>query len=249
MMTVIQDLLATAKKETPDQEVREVWAGIYFTGVWSCHLGIAATQSDVPCCFAKELDRAGQLHYRSAYELANLILSTNPLEVSVGMAALNSMIPINEQESVELNARDLILEHGRNKNIVMVGHFGFTETLRQSAKRLWVLELDPTFGDTPTDQAPDILPQADVIGITATTLLNHTFEGLSNMFPPHALVVMLGPTTPLSPVLFDYHIDVLAGSVVDDPLGILHLIGQGSPLHKPNGLRRFTLVRQSVANP
>ena len=197
---------------------------------------------------AKELDQAGQLHHRSAYELANLILSKNSLEVSIGMAAINSLIAVQEQESVELNARDLILEYGRDKNVAMVGHFGFTETLCQAAKKLWVLELDPAFGDTPADQAIEILPQADIIGVTATTLLNHTFEDLSNLFPPHAMVIMLGPTTPLSPVLFDYHIDVLAGSIANDPQNVLRLISQGSPLHRAQGLRRFTMVRESVTN-
>lgn len=243
-MSVIHDLLTAVKAKSPDQEVREVWVGAYFTGVWSRELGLATTQSDIPCCFAKELDHAGQLHLHSAYELADLLFSANPLEVSIGMAALNSMITVDTQNSTEINARDLILEHGRGKNVAMIGHFGFTEALRRAAKKLWVLELDPTFGDTPADQAPEILPQADVIGLTATSLINHTFDDLSKLFPPRALVVMLGPTTPLSPVLFDYGINVAAGSIADAPLDVLHLIGQGSPLHKPKGLRRFTLVRE-----
>lgn len=243
-MSVLQALLTTAKANFPDEKVREVWAGIYFTGVWSRNLGLAVTQSDAPCCFAKELEHGGRLQDRSAYMLMDLLLSSNALEVSFGMAALNSLSTADQPRAIELNARDLIIERGRDKHVVMVGHFGFTESLRRSARRLWVLELDPSFGDTPADQASDILPQADVIGITASTLINHTFEELSHLFPKNALVVMLGPTTPLYPALFDYGIDVLAGSIANEPQEILHLIGQGSPLHRPKGLRRFTLIRE-----
>ena len=54
---------------------------------------------------------------------------------------------------------------------------------------------------------------------------------------------MLGPTTPLSTLLFDYGVDVLAGARVTEPDVILHSVGQGSPLHRPRGLQRVTLAR------
>jgi uncharacterized protein len=178
--------------------------------------------------------------------LAVWVQSPHPLQVSLGMAALNSLLPLNQLEGVELNAKDLILEHGRDKKVALVGHFHFAEELRRTAAQLWVLELNPTTGDLPTTAAPDLLPQAEVIGLTASTLLNGTFDSLSRLFPPQAVVVMLGPTTPLSPVLFDYGVDVLAGSEVVDPVTLFHYIGQGSSLRKVCGLRRLTLVKDSA---
>ncbi|MFO8011204.1 MAG: DUF364 domain-containing protein [Dehalococcoidia bacterium] len=43
------------------------------------------------------------------------------------------------------------------------------------------------------------MPRADVVAITSTSLINHTFEDLIQLCDANALVIMLGPSTPLSP--------------------------------------------------
>ena len=80
-----------------------------------------------------------------------------------------------------------------------------------------MLELEPQGDDLPAAAAPEVLPQADVVGITGSTLANGTLEGLLALCRPEATVVLIGPTTPLSTVLFDYGADVLCGVLVDDP--------------------------------
>jgi uncharacterized protein (DUF4213/DUF364 family) len=242
-MRVIDDLLTSARLAGLDYPILEVLVGLHWTAVQSHYLGLAATQADAACCFTGEIHEAGHLHEKSVYELAEYLRSHSPLEASVGMAALNSCLPVDEQGAMELNARDFLIERGRDKNVALVGHFRFTEELRRAVRQLWVLELDPEPGDLPAEEAPQYLPQADLIGLTATTLLNNTFEGLSCLFPPQALVVMLGPSTPMNKVLFDYDVDVLSGIRVVEPGAILRLIGQGSPLRRPKGLRRLTLAR------
>ncbi len=245
VMTIIDDLLADARSSSPDCAVQDVLIGLHWTAVLSQYLGLAATQTEESCCFAEDIAEAGHLHQKTASELAEYLRSSRPLEASVGMAALNSFLRVDERNAVELNARDLIIEGGSGKNVALVGHFQFTEEIRRSAAQCWVLELDPTPGDLPASQAPQYLPQAEIIGITATTLLNGTFENLAHLFPPTALVVMLGPSTPLSRVLFDYGVDVLAGARVGDPQAILRSISQSSPLHRPKGLQRLTLKKRT----
>jgi uncharacterized protein (DUF4213/DUF364 family) len=55
---------------------------------------------------------------------------------------------------------------------------------------------------------------------------------------------MLGPSTPLSPVLFDYGFDALSGSIVIDRDKVINCISQGANFRQVKGVRKVTLRRR-----
>jgi uncharacterized protein (DUF4213/DUF364 family) len=109
-----------------------------------------------------------------------------------------------------------------------------------------IFEKEPQPGDLPEAAIPERLPEADVVGLTATTLTNHTFHEVMAHVRPGAYVVMLGPTTPLSPVLFDFGVDALCGARVTDPVAVrAHVAAAVSFRHIP-GIARAALLKEAA---
>jgi uncharacterized protein (DUF4213/DUF364 family) len=227
-VSIIDDLLAICG----DALVCEVRIGAFWTAVVledrRCGLASALRDDDHHQHGQYPVRGAGHLHERSARELAELARSDSLLETSVGLAAINALLNVGEDACLELKAEQVILDHGTGKGVVVIGHFPFIPRVREAARQLWVLEKRPGEGDLPAEAAPEVIPQADVVAITGTSLINHTFEELIKLCRPGAFVLVLGPTTPLSPVLFDHGVDVISGTLVTDPETVLQYVSQGA---------------------
>ncbi len=190
-----------------------------------------------------DVRQPGQLQRLSARELATLVTSPSPVERSIGLAAINALLPRTPAAWGDLNAEEVIARAGADGVVAIVGHFPFTERLRLRVGQLHVLELDPRGDDLPADQAPEVIPRADVLAITSVTLLNHTLDDLLALRRADALTILLGPSTPMSPLLFERGIDILSGAVVTDSDAVRAQLCQGAgfrQLHKA-GVRLVTM--------
>ena len=237
----------------PEGRIDSVNIGLFWTavvvdcqGVRRC--GLAATLSNPEFEHARlpVVEEAGRIEQRSALELANWVFSKSYTEVSVGLATINALLPPIENP-VDLAAEEYIARQGANSQVALIGHFPFVSKLKDQVKKLWVLELNPKGDDLPASAASQIIPQADILAITATTLINHTFEGIFNLRKPGAKVLLLGPSTPLSPILFQYGIDVLSGSIVENPDSVLPMVCQGATFRqiRNHGVRLVTVEASS----
>jgi uncharacterized protein (DUF4213/DUF364 family) len=241
-MKILDYLIASLGADAPAREVR---VGRFWTAVWSRACGLASTvgpnEHEHGATFVRG---AGSLAGRSSLELARLAYSESLLEAGVGMAAINSLLEIDESLCVELNAGALLTERGRGKKVALVGLVPFGPALRAGAGRLWVLELRPHPGDVIAPEAAAILPQADIVAITGSAFINHTIEDLLGLCRPKSFVMVLGPTTPLSPVLFDHGVHVISGTRVVDPELALRCLSEGATFRQMKGVRLLTMERQ-----
>jgi len=241
-MKILDDLIGSLRADAPAREVR---IGRFWTAVWSRGCGLASTTG--PGAHehgARFVEDAGSLAGRSALELARLAHSDSSLEAGIGLAAINSLLDVDEARCVELNAGDLLIERGRGKKVALIGHFPFVPALREAAAHLWVLELRPQSGDAGAGEAGDIVPQAEVVAITGSAFINHSLEGLLDLCRADAFIVVLGPTTPLSPILFEYRADVISGTRVIDPELALRSAGEGATFRQIQGIRLLTMARK-----
>jgi hypothetical protein len=142
-----------------------------------------------------------------------------------------------------VNAGAVLAERGAGKKIAVVGHFPFIPALREVASELWVIEQSPSTGEHPAEAAGTLLPRAQVVALTASALINQTMDRLLSLCDPNALVMVLGPSTPLSPAWFERGVELLSGSRVVDEQDVLRTVSQGATFQQVEGVKRVTLER------
>lgn len=241
---ILDELLDSLDHDAP---VREVLIGPHWTYVCSRYGGLASTLAweTTPHGHSSVRD-VGHLHEKSARELAEYARSENPLEVSLGFAAINSLLEVDESRAVEINAGQVLAERGRAKNVALIGHFPFIPKLREAVANLWVIEQRPGQGEYPASAAADLLPQADLVAITGTALMNHTLDNLLSFCRPASPIMILGPSTPLSPILFAHGATLLSGARVVDEAAARRTIGQGASFRQVAGVKLLTLEKKAA---
>jgi uncharacterized protein (DUF4213/DUF364 family) len=247
-MKGIETLLESVEQDAP---LRQIVVGAFWTQVVvdtePPRGGLASTLRAETGGPWPPVVKAGRLLNRSGRELADLLRSDRILEASIGLAAFNALLEVDTTPMTEVNADQVILERGTGQRVAIVGHFPFIERVRQAAAQCWVLELHPGPGDLPASQAAEVLPQADVVALTGTSLINHTFDELLGLCRPDAFVLLLGPSSPLTPVLFELGVSAVSGTRVIDADRVMRSVAQGATfrqIKRGGGLRLLTTVRE-----
>jgi uncharacterized protein (DUF4213/DUF364 family) len=239
-MKVLEDLISSLKGR--DVPVRSVHTCVFWTAVESRHCGLSSTFREAGPSHERGVRDVGGLTQKTALDLAGYARSDSLLEASIGMATINSLIDIDESKCIEKNAFEIMLEKGKGKNVAVVGHFPWIPKLRERIRNFWVLEQRLREGDLPAEEAERILPQCDVVGITGTSFINHTIEGLLSLCKG-AYVLLVGPTSPLSPILFNHGIDAICGSKVIDVEKVIRSISEGATFKEVQGVKLLTFVK------
>ncbi|HNW93842.1 MAG TPA: DUF364 domain-containing protein [bacterium] len=229
----------------PDQPLQAVVHGARVTAVRGERVGVCASmlrgcgESGAP----EAALQAGRLR-----TMAQWLLHDDREAAVFGLAALNALLPLPAGAVTDgPSVIELIMPHAVDKRVAVIGRFPFIPALRATARQVVVLEEEPRDGELPADAAGTVLPEADLVIMSGTTLANHTFCTLCDWCAPRAMRVMVGPSTPLSDILLDSGFDYVAGAKVTDADGLLRGAAAGlsfRQLHQRGYLVWTTLTRR-----
>ncbi len=231
--------------------VEKAAIGLFFTGVKldNGSAGTCATPlrtiPEAVCCpsSAMAMPFPGKLRGRPARDLAEEALSPHGIRMAAGIAAMNALAdlcwkrrPYPETElRLGVDAFDAA-EIRPGERVVVVGAFvPFLKELKRRGQPYLVLEQDPRTLKAeempffrPAEKADEVVPEADVLLVTGTTLINDTLDHLLGLAKPLCRVAMVGPTVGLLPDAFLRRGAGILGSVlIRKPDEFLEVLAEG----------------------
>lgn len=171
-------------------------------------------------------------------EVAACVKSWNFVEASIGVAAINAYynnpevarkngVEFSDEMWVEDRVFDpFIMSQNeiKGKKVVVVGHFPHLENLFEPICDLSIIEWEPEEGDYPISSYEYLLPQCDYVYLTCACVMDKTLPRMLELSQNAKRVTMVGPATPLAPVLFDYGVEKLSGFMIKDNLRALRVV-------------------------
>lgn len=171
-------------------------------------------------------------------EVATCVKSWNFLEASIGAAAINAYynnpqvarangVEFSDAQRVEDRMFDPFImsqNEVKGKKVAVVGHFPHLESLLEPICDFSIIEWDPEYGDYPMSACEYLLPECDYVYLTCTSVVDKTMPRLLELSKSAKRISMVGPGTPLAPVLFNYGIGDLSGFIIKDNLRALRIV-------------------------
>ena len=215
--------------------------------VWTlCRSGDHAGLCMSPQVPTRTLDWPSGLTGKPLADIAAWTVSWEPYQTAIAMAAINCCLnakPLphsvtldNTGDNANLAVFDYFLPQLVNKKVVVIGRYPGLEQY-QDRLDLKVLEFNPGPGDYPAAACEYLIPRADWVFITASSIPNKTFPRLAEL-AANATSVLMGPTAPWLPELGEFGINYLAGVEITDPSLLYRTIAEGGGKRIfSNGLR------------
>jgi hypothetical protein len=178
-----------------------------------------------------------------------LLASRDTLRRAAGMACLKSLLPV-PGPAFSGNAILLAEAASARVPICFIGYFEEAAEWRRMGRPVNIVELFPRPGDIHWDDADEVLSEARIVLMSGLTIVNETLPAVIRRTPNAEIRIMMGPTVPPSPVLFDAGLDMLGVTLVREmePMARYAELGGGSISRSPPGaLERINLVKDRTA--
>ncbi len=232
MKSTIERLLEKGMDLVGNQKVTDLRVGLGYTAVEVSYkdVGLAYTFSrDISrrCTVGKE---TGEITGRSAKELLGWLRKGDLLSTATGLATLNALLQPYLPESLGKDFLEF-LKVGPNDRVGMVGFFPpLIQPIRRRCGELLIFEREVNKGKGllgPEDIRSHI-PDCSIVILTATTLINQTFDRITRHIGGAREAVLVGPSTPLLPDIFEKTpITYLAGIQMIDGKKSLQIVSEG----------------------
>ncbi|MCD6238078.1 MAG: DUF364 domain-containing protein [Thermotogae bacterium] len=143
-------------------------------------------------------------------EFIEMFDSEDTLMRSMGMATINACINQGKFRSVDVMKEVDIFD---SDIVGMIGYFDpMVEDIKKRAKRLYIFEKEKMPDTFSPDRISDLVPECDVLLISATTIINRTFDSIIECARTKE-IAMLGPSAPICPEAFP-EVSVFGGTIV-----------------------------------
>lgn len=241
--TILNRLYERLEPAAKNRRIDDLRVGLSYVGVKldNGRSGIAAVLPDTTPRSCTVLKKAGTYAGSIAVDVLNyLVDGENALHRAIALATANALVVFPEDKTEDREATTYFdLKPG--EKVAMVGLFApLVGRIRATGAILTIIEKNPDRLEilSPDDKR-QALKECDVAIVTATTLLNNTFEetiSLLGLGSPRVVAVM-GPSTPLAPDIFSgTPCTHLGGAVVADSARVLQIIseGGGTPALRPH---------------
>jgi uncharacterized protein (DUF4213/DUF364 family) len=268
-ITAVTDILG---RELDEIAVERAVVGLFFTGVklsagtaGTCATPHDAGPADICCPLDAHRVAFRRIAGRPAAEVMQDAARGDGLARPIGIATLNALADLcwrrRPHPGFELllgaDAFDAS-EIAAGERVVLVGAFiPFLKELKRRGQPYLVLEQNPAAlkpEEMPfyraAERAPEIVPTADVLLVTGSTLLTDTLEDLLALARPAARVTVVGPTVGMLPDAFLARgADILGSVRITRPDEFLDLLAEGgsAPHFLGHSAEKVVLALKAVA--
>jgi len=200
-------------------EVRQIVCGPRWIMVEGpCGAGLAY----LPRSPQQLLPRLPHLRRQSLRALAALTQSWDPLEMALGIAAINAHY--NRSGLAARAGNGATLFRQLDGRLVAIGGFpGLSGILPDCI----VIEAEPRPGEFPLVAMDTLLPGCGAAIINSSALINRSLPRILRL-GQDARTALIGPSTPLTPRLHSYGIEVLGGLIVENVPGLARAVQAGA---------------------
>lgn len=206
-------------------------------------LGLAMS----PAQTSRTLSFPGTLVGKTLTELASWVNDWESGKATIGMAAINcslNALPLPNAQPLgvgNLSVFEHFLPQLRGEKVVVIGRYPGIDAYQKQLD-LTILERQPQGNDYPDPACEFLLPEADWVFISGSTIPNKTFPRLAQL-SKYATTVLMGPTVPWLPELTEFDIDYLAGVKIEDSVALEQTVAEGGGIRIFSQAVRYYLAK------